>query len=213
MTLCIRTATKDVNHLSLNSDSIVWDAGSDKERQHEGSLPFPLHLLPEQPKDYDAILKLSGRKETVLCGLKVAQGKECAVDLNNTTRDCTLEGRFGVTGNEGEQVIKVKGGSHHIGFKGWVESRGRDCDLVLGEWSDQSTEPVHHIDLTMLRRKDGTPLTVVLGRVNNPLRFILKGQSDDIGLPPGARILKWRSLQELTYWWLKRAYVAIWYFR
>ena len=67
--------------------------------------------------------------------------------------------------------------------------------------------------MSLLRVATGEPFTVILGRVNNPLRTILFGRSPDIFLPPGARILKWASLCEWSYWWLKRFYVLARYRR
>lgn len=208
----IRTAAKDRNLLSYNADTIVWFAGTDQETPVTPGTPLN-SLIPADPKAWDAILKLSNRADTQLSNLRVAQGKEAAVDCNNTTRDCILEGRFGVVGNEGEHVIKVKGGSHHLMFKGTIESTGTKADLVIGEWADQSSAPVHSLDLSLLRHSSGRPLTVVVARMNNPLRTILTGRSPDIVFPTNSRILKWRSLCELAYWWGKRVYVLLRYRR
>jgi hypothetical protein len=210
MSAPIRTAAKDANYLSYNVDTIIWFAGTDRETPVDPDTPLPT-LIPTDPKTWDAILKLSGRANTDLYCLRVAQGKEAAVDCNNTTRNCHLEGRFGVTGNEGEHVIKIKGGSHGITLKGRVESTGRKADIVLGEWSDQSSAPVHGLDLSLLRHASGRPLTVILGRVNSPIRTILTGRSTDIAFPANSRILKWRSLGELVHWWSKRLWAAAWH--
>lgn len=205
----LRTATKDVNYFSLNVDSIVWFAGSSEERQ-TSNIPYPLDLLPDDSKRWDSILKLSGRVDTALCGLRVSQGKENSLDINNETHHCSLEGQFGITGNEGEQVITIKGGSYGLSIKGSIDSKGTNCDIEIGQWSDQSTKTTHHIDLSLLR--SSRPLSVVFGRVNNPILAIL-GKSPDIALPPNARILVWKSLGLLGYWWVKRIYVLIRYHR
>jgi hypothetical protein len=211
MTTPLRTAEKDLNYLSLNRDSIVWYAGTPDE--HQGDLPYPLNLLPDNPKAWDAILKFSGRHNTSLCLLKIAQGKENAVDLNNECRGIALEGSFGVTGNEGEQVFTIKGGTEDVLVKGTIHSRGVKADIVVGAWSDQSTKTSHHLDLSLLRHASGRPLTVILGRVNSPLRTILLGRSPDIALPANATLLRWASLKEWVYWWGKRVYVLIRYRR
>lgn len=211
-TVPIRTSKADRNYFSLNQSSMVWFAGTPEERE-EPLLPYPLHLLPGNAQAFDAILKLSGRTDTHLTGLQVAQGSENAVDMNNGVHDCSLEGRFGVGGRNGDQVITIKGGSHHIALKGTVESHGEKSTVVLGCWSDQSRETTHHVDLSLLRVATGEPFTVILGRVNAPLRSILFGRSPDIALPPGARILKLASLGEWSYWWAKRFYVLARYRR
>lgn len=211
MTTPIRTAEQDRNYLSLNLDSVVWYAGTPEEVQ--GEIPYPLHLLPADPKRWDSILKLSNRHKTSLYAVQVAQGKENVVDINNETSGILIEGQFGVTGEEGEQIFTIKGGSSDILLKGSVHSRGKLADIYVGQWSDQSTAPSHHIDLSLLRHETGRPLTVILSRVNSPLRSILLGRSPDIALPANARVLKWASLGGLAYWWLKRMYVLLRYRR
>lgn len=207
----IRTSKADKNFLSLNRDSVVWFAGTDGA--HQGSIPYPPDLLPERPSDWDAIIKFSGRHNTELGQLRVAQGGENSVDVNAETHGLALEGEFGVGGGRGDQVITIKGGSTDILIKGIVYSDGVKADVTIGCWSDQSTKPSSHIDLSLLRHVSGRPLTVILGRVNWALVSIIRGYSPDIALPPGARIKRWASLGEWLYWWLKRAYVAIWYHR
>lgn len=212
MTTPIRTSAADKNLLSLNADTVVWYAGTDRETL--GGIPYPIRLQPDDPRAWSSALKCSGRTDTHLSGIRAAQCMENAVDLNNVTHDCSFEGQFGVGGlSSGDQVITIKGGSHHVAFKGSIHSKGRRAHCVIGAWSDQSTAPSHHIDLSMLRVQSGEPLTVILGRVSAPLRTILTGRSPDIILPPGARIKRLASLGEQLYWLAKRAYVAIWYHR
>lgn len=212
MTTPIRTSKADSNYLSINRDTVVWFAGT--AEQHQGSIPMDGKLLPAEPQAWDAVLKFSGRHNLQLGGLRVAQGRENAVDLNNECNGIALEGVFGVGGGEGDQVFTVKGGTIDTLLKGTVESRGRKAIAVLGCWSDQSTKPTSYVDMSMLRMKDASvPFTVILGRVNRPLRSILFGRSPDIALPPGAVILKWDSIKELAYWWAKRVYVLARYQR
>lgn len=207
----IRTSKQDRNWLSLNSDSVVWFAGTPEEKQ--GDIPYPITLLPEAPQVWDAVLKLSNRTNTSLMGVKVAQGQENSVDMNNRTSGIVLEGRFGVGGGEGDNVFTIKGGSYDITVKGTIESTGRVAELTIGNWSDQSTEPSHHLDLSLLRCAGDEPVTVVFGRVTNPLRTILFNKSPDISLPRNSKVKIWKSLGLLSYWWLKRLYVLLRYRR
>ena len=204
----IRTSKADKNWLSLNSDSVVWFAGTLDEKQ--GELTYPLNLKPTIPSSWDAILKLSGRTNTQLAGLEVFQGQENSVDINSVSHGIALEGRFGVGGGQGDNVFTIKGGTYDVIIKGSVESNGRIAMTTIGNWSDQSTATTHHIDFYLLRVTSGKPLTVVFGRVNNPI-FAIFGRSPDIVLPPNARILVWKSLGLFTYWWLKRIYVFLRY--
>lgn len=207
----MRTSKIDKNYLSLNKDSVVWFAGTPEA--HQGSLPYPLDLLPAAPQDWDSVLKFSGRHNTELGMVKVAQGRENSVDMNNQCAGLSLEGEFGVGGGGGDQIFTIKGGSTDILIKGIVHSEGKKASIVIGAWSDQSTKPSSHIDLSLLRHISGRPLTVILGRVNHALVSILRGSSPDIALPPGARIKRWASLGEWLYWWAKRIYVALWFYR
>lgn len=207
----LKTETQpDRNWVSLNRDTVVLRAGTSEERHYandEVALPY-LSYIPDKPKDWESALKCSGRVGTHLKGLSVAQCKENAADCNAETHDCSFEGDWGMAGGEGEQVLTVKGGSHHLAFAGEVWSRGTDCDIEVGAWSDQSTSATHHIDLSGLRHATGRPLTVVLARVHSPLMAAL-GRPRDIALPPNAKVLFWASLAEQCHWWAKRVAVAV----
>lgn len=203
----LRTSAADRNVLSLNHSSIVWYAGTPDE--HEGQLPYPFHLSLDDPAAWSSSLKLSNCSNIMLGGIRAAQCMENTIDINNRATNCALEGVFGHAELRGDQCVTIKGGSSGITIKGVVMSdEGRKGDLTVGCWSDQSTDTTHHIDLSLLRHSTGRPLTVILGRVNSPLRSILLGHSPDIVLPPNARIKIWASLGEVAYWWLKRLYVA-----
>lgn len=210
MSTPIRTATKDINYFSINSNSVVYNAGTDQE-DDKGDIPIPLvlNLIPTNPKDYDSILKISGRHNLIVPSVLAAQGKENSVDINNEAAFIVLGGQWGGVGDEGEQVFTIKGGSHSIIISGEVISRGTDTDIEIGCWSDQSTKPVSDIDLSGLYRSNGAPLRVVFGRVNQPWRVLLGKAPKDIKLPKNAKIDYFGSLGEMTYWWLKRAFVAI----
>ena len=210
MTAVIRTSERDQNYLSFNRDSIVWFAGTDEEREETDPIPQPLNLLPEKPKKWDSILKFSNRKDTRLLDIWVDQGKENAVDINNESSGLILQGNFGTKQSEGEQVITIKGGSHNITMFGKVHSQGTDADLEVGCWSDESYDVSHNLNLSGLSRDsdDYRPITVVFGRVNNPIMAAL-GKPKDIQLPKGAKVLFWASIGEIIYWHLKYAAVKL----
>lgn len=203
----IRTSHADKNYLSLNSDSVVWFAGTPDEKQ--GELPNPIVLSEIDPnKKWDSFLKTSGRKNTYLTGIRIAQGNENAIDSNNQTAFCSFGGNFGVGGGVGDQVITTKGGSHDIDYSGIIHSDGKNAHVVIGAWSDQSLNPSYNLDYSKLIHISGKPLTFIMGRVRNPIAAIF-GKSKDIYLPKGAKILVWKSLGNQIYWWAKRAYVTI----
>ena len=202
----IRTAEKDKNYLSLNSQSIVWFAGTDQEREDPGPLARPLILTPDNPKDWDSILKCSGRQQTILSGVVVSQAKENVLDINNRSAGLSFDGEWGITGKEGEQVFTIKGASHDIKLGGPVHSRGTKADIVIGCWSDQSNDPAYNIDLTDLYYVSGRPLTVVVGRVASPI-LALFGKSKSLKMPKNSKVLFWASVGEILHWWGKRAAV------
>lgn len=208
----MRTSKADKNYLSLNSQSVVWFAGTPEEREETAPLPQPLTLTPENPTAWDSILKLSGRQKTQMAGLAIGQGMENALDVNSSSAFIDLEGDWGVDVGYGDQVFTIKGGSHDIKLSGIVFSSGKKAVCTLGCWSDQSTEPVYNIDLSQLVMISGQPFTVIFGRVKNPLAALF-GRSDHIKLPLGAKILFWRSIGEILYWWGKRAAVKLGLFR
>lgn len=204
----LRTAEKDQNYLSLNENSIVWFAGTPEEHEEPGPLAQPLELLPENPKSWDSILKCSGRNSERLTGVIVAQGKENSLDINNESYNLDFAGSWGYVGNEGEQVITIKGGSRNIRLSGPVYSRGTNCDIEIGCWSDQSFDASCDIDLWRLYSGRGQKLTVKIARVKDFWKTWL-GMKTSIQLPEDAKILRIKSLGEYIYWWAKFAMVKI----
>lgn len=198
----IRTAEKDQNYLSLNESSVVWFAGTEKELEELNPLVQPLELLPENPKDWDSILKCSGRKNERLVAVTVAQGKENALDINNESENLDFSGFWGHRGTEGQQVITVKGGSRYITLAGPVYAKGTDCDIELGCWSDQSSKSSFNLDLSGLYCGRGQRLTVKIARVKDFWKTWL-GMKTSVRLPEDSKILRLKSLGEYIYWWAK----------
>lgn len=206
MTALLRTSKADLNYCSITESSVLWYAGTPAAA--EGPLVYPLTFLPPTPKNWDSSLKLSGAKGVRLAGVRAEQCRENVLDINYS-KDCILEGQWGYGGGIGNQTITIKGGSHNISIKGTIGSDGERATVVVGAWSDQSTATTHDLDLSLLRHSTGRSITVILGRVNSPLRSILFRRSPDILLPSNARIKIWASLGDLIYWHTKRLYVAI----
>lgn len=204
----LRTAEKDQNYLSLNENSIVWFAGTPEEHEESNSLMQPLELEPENPKDWDSILKCSGRRNEKLMAVTVAQGKENSLDINNESENLDFSGFWGHIGTEGQQVITIKGGSRHIRLAGPVYSRGTDCDIELGCHSDQSFRPSFDLNLSGLYGGRGQKLTVKIARIKDFWKTWL-GMKTSIQLPEDTKILRIKSLGEYVYWWAKFAAVKI----
>lgn len=204
-------AQPDRNYYSLTRDGATWFAGTPDVR--DAVPPYDgMQLVPEEPKAWETAFKCSGRTDTHLNDLVVAQCKENALDCNNGTAHCSFSGDWGWVGNSGEQVFTIKGGSHHIVLVGAVYSCGTRADLFIGAWSDQSTEVSQHLDaerLTLSRARPRQPFTVILCRVNQPWLAWVGRAPKDIKLPEGARVLKLKSLGAQIHWVAKLAAVKL----
>ncbi len=197
-----RTSKADANYYSISANTYQWFAGTPQVKQDDAPIK-QLILAPEKPQDWDAILKISDSTHdlylppagTGLC--QVAQGRENAVDVNNRVQNVVVNGEFGWGGGEGDQVITVKGGSHDLRFWGIIYSAGRNADVVVGAWSDQSHDQSYALDFSGLVHVDDKPLTFILSRCH------------DVKLPPGAKVLRLKSWGYSIYWWAKFAAVKL----
>ncbi len=195
-----RTSRPDSNYLSYSGDTVQLYMGTNSVIPVYP--PYKTELMPVFPQDWDAILKVSANTSPIsLSNMRIAQGRENAIDINNEAHDIYIVGQIGFGGGEGDQIITVKGGSSCITIAGTLCSRGRKADVIVGAWSDQSIAKSHSLDFSGLARSDGEPITVIFGRADR----------STILLPSNAKILFWASLGEVIYWWAKRAYVAIRY--
>lgn len=190
-----RTSRPDRNWLSFSGDTLMWYLGTDHP---EPCARVPVEARPPNPLEWDSAVKVSGNTYPIHTTIAIAQCRENALDINHSA-DVTVRGVFGHPGEVGEQVITVKGGSHHITLAGAVESRGTNASIVLGQWSDQSTERSHHLDLGGLYSTTDEPLTVIMVRVDHKT----------VTLPAGAKVLRVKSLLWSAYWWAKLAAVKV----
>jgi hypothetical protein len=137
----------DYNRISFNgpADSgksvcLAFDGGAVDGRGCADALKFSTGL-----RDFDA------RFGTVF------SGSEDAVDVNNGCSGIRIAADRYVLG--GRMGITIKGGSTDVTVEGWLEGHGRECDVDIGNWSDQSHEPVRGVKLG-LRKWDGSPVRV-----------------------------------------------------
>lgn len=191
----IQTSKRDNNYFSLSNNitNLTGQAGVD--------WPNPLNFNPENPQQYDAILKICDNSCNVnLQNVDISQGREAACDINNHTHDIVINGIFGQTGQVGQQVLTVKGGSYNIEYEGIMKSRGQRWDGRLGDWSDQSCNATYNVDMSKLRHEDNNKIRWVVGRAKWPTKQQL-GQYN--------KILFWYSIGEKIYWWLKWILIKI----
>lgn len=145
----------------------------------------------EDPLSYDDTLKLSHATNFIGRRLWVQGGSENAVDMNRRCGAVRIEDSTFAGG--GQCAVVVKGGSTDIALARVtiVEPKGA-YDIELGGWSDQSDELTRRISLADVRRGDGQPVRVVVGRSERPT--IVGGN---------CRVLFWRSLALKLFWWAR----------
>lgn len=149
------------------------------------------------PAQFDDLLKLSHARDVLVQRCTIRGGgeqRENAVDLNRNCRnivlaDCVLEaGR--------QNALTIKGGCELVTVaRVTIEGAGGNCDIELGNWSDQSTAPVRGVRLLDVRRSDGRPVRLRVGRAEMPR---IEGGN--------VRLDRLGSLRLKTYWWGK--YIA-----
>lgn len=182
----------DINYFSIG-EQYVFFAGSDHP-QTVDSIPTPPIFTPENPSQYAAILKASGSDKGIWIDSPViAQGHENAIDINNRSKNIKYSNAtIGATGENGDQVITIKGGSTDIQITGVLHTRGnrQSVDVDVGNWSDQSYNNSERITLN-LTHVDGKKINVRIGRAKN---VILLGS---------CKQMVFASLVLKAYWWFK----------
>jgi hypothetical protein len=193
----MRTSKADKNLFSCSNNTYQWYAGTDRVQSVEYPPTTLRFVFPDDDADWDSPLKIcDGTRGLVWTTIESAQGHENALDLNNRVTDCWLVGRWGYFGRQkGDQVITVKGGCRRIKIFGVIHSTGNEADVCVGNWSDRSFDISEDLDFSALERADGKPVTFILARCRN------------VKLPPGAKVLKLKSLLYSCYWWGKFAAV------
>lgn len=199
-----RTSKADLNYLSCSNGIWGLNEGSDAAQNLPSEPDWStFSLTPANARDYASLLKICDNSRDLSIPkpstglLAIAQGQENAVDVNNRVANLNLVARFGAGGGEGDNVITVKGGSHDLRFWGVIHSSGREAEVTVGAWSDQCHDQSYNLDFSGLVHEDGQPVTFILSRCH------------DVKLPPGARVLRWKSLCYSAYWWLKLAAVKV----
>jgi hypothetical protein len=144
------------------------------------------------PRDYADVLKFSHAERVAGVNLTVVGGKENAIDMNRRCRDIFLSDVTLCGGDQSSVVIKgatenviLRRFTYFVSKKAW-------CEVLIGDWSDQSTEPSRNIVLDDHYRKDGKPVRVVVGRAEWP--YVVGGN---------VRICYVKSYALKAYFWAK----------
>jgi len=102
-------------------------------------------------------LKFSNSQNGVIRGRRIVGGYEDCVDCN---RGCAnLDVHFDVWEPRGKAAITDKGGSRDNRFSGVIICPGTECEVDIGNWSDQSEKRTTGTRLN-LRMADGSKVRV-----------------------------------------------------
>ncbi len=104
-------------------------------------------------------LKLSKATEVTVKSCSITGGSEDCIDMNRycsdiLISDCILKprGKYGIT---------IKGGTSQVRLKNVLfTAHGKETDIDLGNWSDQSAELVTDVVLDNITSLDGKPVKV-----------------------------------------------------
>jgi hypothetical protein len=149
-------------------------------------------LLANQFED---VYKFSDRHGVTHRKLWVLAGgaKENAIDINNRCTDLLFEDLTVIGGQQ--SGVLVKGGCRDITFRrGIFGDCGPRCEVLLGDWSDQSNDKTTGVVLDGLARTSELPVRVIVGRADWPK--IIGGN---------VKILYFQSYLQKAYWWIKFA--------
>lgn len=181
----------DINLLSLGNEGKTWTlySGAPDARVID-EVDFT-QLNANRP-GLASILKISGKSYVDLHGLKVGQGRECSVDINNGSTAVFSDCEFGSSELSGHQVFSVKGFSTAV-ISGNLKGRGKrfKADILIDNWSDQDYRG-SRVNLTHARHEDGKPINVVL-----------RYGASQVALGENAKVLIKESIGLTVYWWAK----------
>ncbi len=91
---------------------------------------------------------------------RVTSGKEDCLDINNLCRGVSVTSELWTL--RGTMGITAKGGSSNIYISGPMDGRGKECDVDLGNASDQSHAKVTGVQLNLWRVDSGAVRVRVL---------------------------------------------------
>lgn len=88
---------------------------------------------------------------------KVIGGRDACVDVNNLCQNLSIY--VHELQPTGQFAITCKGGSKNVTIGGGLTAHGKDCDVMLDDWSDQSHAPTENVVLN-ITSKTGNPVRV-----------------------------------------------------
>lgn len=111
------------------------------------------------PLDYSDILKLSKATNVVIRGCYIVGGKEDCIDMNRYCENILVENT--TVHSSGLYCFTIKGGTKNVTLRNVVINKhGKEMDIDLGNWSDQSKDLTTNITLENVTSSDGKPVRV-----------------------------------------------------
>lgn len=185
----MRTSKRDRNFISF-SDKMDGTGIDVVIEGHHFRVDQVLGLKPEKGEVYDAILKFSSASNASVLRPTTEVGVESGIDLNNSCKSLYIRTVIGEEGDECLHPVTCKA-SEDITLDITVKAKGKWCEIMLGDWSDESTKRTKGTILIL--REGGIPVRVICANANFP---VFKGEGK-------GRVLFWASLCAKTYWWSK----------
>ena len=152
------------------------------------------------PAEIDDIVKLSHATNIILNDIIVdgqKKQRENCIDMNRECKQILISKAklFGGLQN----CITIKGGCENIILDDIIIYPGTgNCDIEIGNWSDQSYKQCKNITMINVRRADGQPVRLRVGRGQIPK--ILGGNVE---------YNQYESWRLKAYWWVKRIWAII----
>ena len=109
--------------------------------------------------DYNDILKLSHATNTQILSSMIYGGTEDCIDMNRYCENILVQDTR--LHPFGSYCCTIKGGTKNVILKNIVlGGHGKETDIDLGNWSDQSSELTTNITLDNVTCYDGSPVRV-----------------------------------------------------
>ncbi len=179
----------DINYVSIHGKYIAVNEGLDEEEIVEDLHELLVFDGGKNPQkfEYDSYLKISYPTNGLeLDGVTVRCGKENAVDMDHVF-DCYIYGTFGSNHVPGRQIINIRGGSSDVTIIGKIACHGKECDVIIGDWSDKSKKASRNITID-LKSTDGKPVKVCIGHAAD---ITLRGDCQKAYFPSLGLKLRW----------------------
>jgi len=120
------------------------------------------------PRNYSDILKLSHATNILVKDCVIYGGKEDCIDMNRYCDNIVVDNCRLASG--GLYVATIKGGTKNVTFQDVIVTKhGKETDIDIGNWSDQSNEMTKNITLDNVTSTDGKPVRVRVLWADRPL--------------------------------------------